>query len=55
MWKNHLLIAFRNLSRNKAFSVINILGLAIGLATCLLIMVYVLDEASYDQQFSDSG
>jgi putative ABC transport system permease protein len=55
MWKNHLLIAFRNLSRNKAFSVINILGLAIGLATCLLIMVYVLDEASYDRQFKDVG
>jgi putative ABC transport system permease protein len=55
MWKNHLLIAFRNLSRNRAFSVINILGLAIGLATCLLIMVYVLDEASYDRQFRDVG
>jgi putative ABC transport system permease protein len=55
MWKNHLLIAFRNLSRNKAFSLINILGLAIGLATCLLIMVYVLDEASYDKQFRDVG
>jgi putative ABC transport system permease protein len=55
MWKNHLLIAFRNLSRNRAFSVINILGLAIGLATCLLIMVYVLDEVSYDQQFKDVG
>jgi putative ABC transport system permease protein len=55
MWKNHLLIAFRNLSRNRAFSVINILGLAIGLATCLLIMVYVLDEASYDRQFKDVG
>src|ERR1700761_4054817 len=53
MWKNHLLMAFRQLSRNKAFSVINILGLATGLTTCLLIMVYVLDEASYDQQFKD--
>ena len=53
MWRNYLLVAFRNLSRNRAFSVINILGLAIGLTTCLLIMVYVLDEASYDKQFKD--
>lgn len=49
MYKNYLLIAFRNLKKNKAFSVINISGLAIGLATCLLIMLYVLDELSYDK------
>ena len=53
MWKNHLLVAIRQLSRNKAFSLINILGLATGLTTCLLIMVYVLDESSYDRQFKD--
>jgi putative ABC transport system permease protein len=53
MWRNYLLVAFRNLSRNRAFSFINILGLAVGLATCLLIMVYVLDEVSYDRQFKD--
>ena len=53
MWRNYLIVAFRNLRRNKAFSVINILGLATGLTTCLLIMVYVLDEASYDRQFTD--
>ena len=53
MWRNYLLVAFRNLSRNRAFSVINILGLAIGLTTCLLIMVYVLDETSYDRQFKE--
>jgi putative ABC transport system permease protein len=51
MWRNHLLVAFRNLSRNRAFSTINILGLAIGLATCLLVMVYINDEVSYDRQF----
>jgi putative ABC transport system permease protein len=53
MFRNYLLVAFRNLRRNKVFSVINILGLAIGLTTCLLIMVFVLDEASYDRQFTD--
>lgn len=49
MYKNYLLIAIRNLKKNKAFSVINISGLGIGLATCLLIMLYVLDELSYDK------
>ena len=52
MWRNYLIVALRNLRRNKVFSLINILGLAIGLTTCLLIMVYVLDEASYDRQFA---
>ena len=53
MWRNYLTVALRNLRRNKVFSLINILGLAIGLTTCLLIMVYVLDEASYDRQFAN--
>ncbi|OQP65609.1 ABC transporter permease [Niastella populi] len=49
MIKNYLKIAFRNLWKRKGFSVINIIGLAIGLATCLLIMLFVLDELSYDR------
>jgi len=49
MIKNYFKIAFRNLSRNKVFSFINIFGLAIGLATCLLIMLYIFDESSYDK------
>lgn len=49
MFKNYLLIAWRNLKNNKAFSFINIAGLAIGLATCLLILLYVTDELSYDR------
>lgn len=49
MFKNFLKVALRNITRNKAFSVINIAGLAVGLATCLLIMLYILDERSYDQ------
>jgi putative ABC transport system permease protein len=48
MLKNYLKTAFRNLSRNKFYTLINIIGLAIGLATCLLIILYVLDELSYD-------
>jgi putative ABC transport system permease protein len=49
MLRNYLKTAFRNLWRNKGFSAINILGLAIGLATCLLILIYVTDELSYDR------
>ena len=45
---NHLKIAIRNLWKSKGFSAINIIGLAIGLATCLLIMLFVLDELGYD-------
>ena len=48
MIKNYLLVAFRNLTRNKGFSFINILGLAIGMAACLLIIQYVTYELSFD-------
>jgi putative ABC transport system permease protein len=53
MLKNYIKIACRNLMRNKAFSAINIFGLAIGLATCLVIMLYIFNESSYDKHFSD--
>jgi len=49
MIKNYFTIALRNLWRSKGFSFINILGLAIGIATCLLIVLYVLHELSYDR------
>lgn len=49
MLKNYLLIAFRNLQRNKIFSLINILGLALGLACSLFIFLWVLDERGVDQ------
>ena len=54
MIKNYFKIAFRNLWKNKGYSAINIFGLAIGLATCLLITLYVTDELSYDRQFKNS-
>lgn len=53
MFKNFLTIAIRHITRNKVFSFINIAGLAIGLATCLLIMLYILDEHSYDKHHQD--
>ncbi|WP_080240395.1 ABC transporter permease [Spirosoma rigui] len=49
MLHSYFIIAWRNLVRNKAFSTINIVGLSIGLATCLLISLFVLDELSYDR------
>ncbi|WP_298732036.1 ABC transporter permease [uncultured Chitinophaga sp.] len=48
MIKNYFRIAWRNLVRNKAFSTINILGLALGLACSLIIMLWVQDERSVD-------
>ena len=54
MLKNYITIAFRNLIRNKAFSFINIFGLAVGLATCLLIMLYIFSELGYDRQFKNA-
>jgi putative ABC transport system permease protein len=48
MLKNYLRIALRNLMRNRFSSAINIFGLAIGLAACLLIAAYVRDETHYD-------
>ena len=48
MIRNYLKTAFRSLQKNRAFTAINILGLALGLAACLLIIFYVMDELSYD-------
>jgi ABC-type antimicrobial peptide transport system permease subunit len=49
MLKNYLIIAFRNLWRNKVYSFINIFGLAIGLTSAMLIFLWINDEMSYDQ------
>ncbi|NCD72224.1 ABC transporter permease [Mucilaginibacter agri] len=49
MFKNYLKTAFRSLKRNKGFTAINILGLALGLTACLLIVLYVVNELSFDR------
>ncbi|MBN1300708.1 MAG: ABC transporter permease [Melioribacteraceae bacterium] len=49
MLKNYIKIAFRNLLKYKNFSLINITGLAIGIASCVLILLFVMDELSYDR------
>jgi putative ABC transport system permease protein len=49
MFKNHLKIALRNFSRHKFISFINLFGLTVGTASCLLILIYILHEVSYDK------
>jgi putative ABC transport system permease protein len=49
MIRNYLLVAFRNVLKNKIFSGINVFGLGIGLAACLLILQFVMAELSYDK------
>ena len=49
MFNNILKIAFRNLYRNFGYTFINVLGLAIGLACSILILLYVINELTYDR------
>jgi putative ABC transport system permease protein len=49
MFRNYLKIALRNFSKHKGFSFINIFGLAFGVACCLTIVLFVLDEISFDR------
>ena len=53
MFKNYIKITFRNMNRQKAYSFIIITGLAIGLACCLIIFMYVRHELSYDTFHKD--
>jgi putative ABC transport system permease protein len=49
MIRNHLKIAWRNILKNKGIFSINIIGLALGIASCLMISLFVFDELSYDR------
>jgi hypothetical protein len=49
MLKNFFKISYRNLLRNKGFSFINISGLAVGMASAILILLWIQNEVSYDQ------
>ena len=55
MFKNYLKIALRNIKRHKGYSFINVTGLAIGMAMCILILLYVQNELGYDSfhEFKD--
>jgi len=52
MFKNYITVALRNLINHKLYSAINIVGLAVGLAACVLIALFVQDEFSYDKQWA---
>ena len=54
MFKNYLKTAIRTLRKQKMYTLINIGGLAVGIACCLLIVLFVIDELSYDQHHKDS-
>jgi len=54
MINNYFKIAWRNLVKNRIFSLINIVGLAIGLACFIMIALYVTDELSYDRHFKNA-
>ncbi|HWB92002.1 MAG TPA: ABC transporter permease, partial [Puia sp.] len=49
MFKNYFKTAWRNLWKNKVYSIINIMGLAIGMAACIVILLFVFYERSFDQ------
>ena len=49
MWRNYFKIGIRNLINNKVYTLINVVGLAVGLACCLLIFLFVNDELNYDK------
>lgn len=52
--KNYITVALRNLLRYKAYSLINILGLAIGMTCCVLMLLFVQDELSYDSHHQNA-
>jgi putative ABC transport system permease protein len=53
IWSNYLTVGLRNLARHRAYAFINLLGLAIGLAACILILLYVRYETGYDKWLPD--
>ena len=54
MLKNYFKVAIRSLLKRKGYTLINILGLATGMAVCLLIVLFIQDELSYDN-FEKNG
>jgi putative ABC transport system permease protein len=55
MLKNYLTVALRNIRKHSFYSTINIFGLATGMAACLFILVYIVDELSYDRFHQDAS
>jgi putative ABC transport system permease protein len=54
MLKNYFTIALRSLKKHKFYTIINVLGLSVGVAICLIISLFVINELSYDKEFKNS-
>ena len=54
MWRNYVTVGIRALAKSKTYALINILGLAIGMAACLMILLYVRYEFSHDRWIADA-
>ncbi len=54
MYQHYFKIAWRNLRKNRSFSIINLGGLAISLSCCLLLLLYIVSESSFDQHHEDA-
>ena len=52
MFKNYLKVAFRSLNKNRTYAIINILGLALGLAVTILVFMFIKDETSYEKHWN---
>src|SRR5687767_5010336 len=53
MLRNYIVIALRLIVKNKIFSLINVLGLSVGIACCILITLYIQDEFNYEKGFPE--
>src|SRR5919107_2423737 len=53
MWRNYWTVAVRALAKSKTYSIINIAGLGIGMAACIMILLYIRYEQSYDKWIPD--
>ena len=54
MFKNYIILTFRNILKQKAYSFINIFGLAVGITSFLIILLYVQNELSYNRHIEDA-
>jgi putative ABC transport system permease protein len=54
MWRNYLITSYRAITKNRTFAFINIFGLALGMAACLMLLLYVRYETSYDSWLPDA-
>jgi len=55
MLKNYVTISLRNLKKHRFYTFINVSGLSIGIASCLIIMLYVINELSYDKHYKNAS